>query len=270
MRSRVLAVAALLVLAGCGGVGPSPGPAPGPATTTEPPQYPPGVTEDGLRDADALVDAHRSSVREDGATTRLRMNITARADDRTGTTTAGAETVTAGAETMTVVYDEEWRAAPGLGRIRNAWRQSLVTENGSTLQGQVQLYVNESVVVTRNRTTGEWTTRTNPRDDGYDELLLAQVAASPLLERTFEAGNFSVADVERRNGRTVTTLSAYEGTFTGEGREVFAATVEVAASGRVLSLSVRRDDDATTAAGERRTNVTWSDGTDVERPEWAP
>lgn len=263
MRSRALAVAALLVLAGCGGVGPSPDSGPGPAPTTEPPQYPPGVTEDGLRDADALVAAHRSSVHEDGATTRLRMNITARADDRTGATTVGAET-------MTVVYDEEWRAAPGLDRVRNAWRQSLVTENGSTRQGQVQLYANESVVVTRNRTTSEWATRTEPRDGSYDELLLAQVAASPLLDRTFEAGNFSVTDVERRNGRTVTTLSVYEGTFTGEGRAVFAATVEVAASGRVLSLSVRRDDDATTAAGERRTNVTWSDGTDVERPEWAP
>lgn len=248
-----VALAALLVLAGCSGLDPAPESGPDQPTTTETPVYPPGVTEAGLADADALLAAHRESVREHGAVTDLRVNMTGRVDNRT----------------VTVGLEERWRASAGLARVRHTWRQTQVTDGESTLQGRVAMYVNESHVLTRETDNGTVTATSKPRDDSYDELLLTQVSGSLTLEGAFGAANFSVVNTERRGDRWVTTLGAYDETFTDDGRTLFTATVEVAASGRVLSLSVTRDPHANRPAGQRTTRVTWANGTAVDPPDWA-
>lgn len=253
MRSAVPAVAAavLLVVAGCSGVGPSPDPTAEPAPTTDAPAYPPGVTEDGLENPDALVSAHREHVVEHGAVTNATFRFTAPDDG-----------------SVTLVVEETWRTTAGLDRIRHTWRHSRVTESGATEQGRIETYANESVVVTRNATNGEPTTTAEPRE-WQEDALRSQVAREPDLERALTGGDFHVAATERRDGRTVTTLKAYSETLTEDGRRVFAATVEVTERGRVLSLSVTRNPDANTAAGRQRAHVTWSAATTVERPAWA-
>lgn len=253
MRSALPAVAAaaLLVLAGCSGVGPSPDPTAEPAPTTEAPAYPPGVSEDGLENADALVDSHREHVVEHGAVTNATFRFAAPDDD-----------------SVTLVVEETWRATAGLDRIRHTWLHSRVTENGTTERGRIETYANESVVVARNATNGDATTTAEPRE-WQEDALRSQVARESDLERALTEGDFRVAATERRGGRVVTTLEAYSETLTEDGRQMFAATVEVAESGRVLSLSVTRDADANTAAARQRTEITWSNATTVERPAWA-
>lgn len=257
MRSALPAVAAalLLVLAGCSGVGPSPDPTPEPTPeTTTQPQYPPGVQAEAeaLVNPDALLRAHRESVREHGAVTDVAMNMTGHPDD----------------QTVSVVVEESWRAAPGLSQITHTWQQTRVTANGSWDEGYVELYANETVVVTRQVEDENVTMSSQERGDTYDDLLLAQATASPLLERAFEQGRFAVTGTERRNGRTVTTLRAAEEELTDEGRSLFVATLEVTAAGRVLSVSVTRDRNANQPGGRRTVELTVSKGTGVQRPEW--
>jgi hypothetical protein len=256
MRPAVPAVAAaaLLVLAGCAGVDPMPEPAPGPAPgTTEATPYPPGVTAEGLEDADALLRAHRESVRERGVVTDLTMNMTGRGDG----------------DARSVAIEERWWASAGLERVRQVWRQNWTSAVGTAGRKRVELYANESAVATREYVDGNATTTVEPRDDSADERLLAQASTSQLLEYVFDDGNFTVVDVERRGGHTVTTLEAYDETLTDDGRAVFAATVEVTASGRVRSLSVTHDRHANSPGGDWTMRATLSDGTAVDPPEWA-
>ena len=95
MRQSLPLVAAVLLVAfaGCSAV-----PTPGPDTpTTTSPEYPPGVTEDGLDDDDTLLEAHRESVLERGAvvvstsTVERRVNDEVRTFDLSGEARAGPD-----------------------------------------------------------------------------------------------------------------------------------------------------------------------------------
>lgn len=254
MRPALPAVAAalLLVLAGCSGVGPSPDPtpAPSPETTTQP-QYPPGVEAEVLVHPRELLDAHRESVREHGVVTEVHVNITGRPDD----------------QTVSVVVEEVWRAEPRLSQLTYTRQQTRLTANGSADEKYIELYANESVVVTRRVEDENVTRSSQDRGDAYDDLLVTQ-AASHRLERAIENGEFSVVGTERRNGRTVTTLRAVDEELTDHGRSLFAATLRVTAEGRVLSASITRDRSANEPGERRTTELTFSNASDVQRPDW--
>jgi hypothetical protein len=88
MDWRPVAVAAVVVLAGCGAlagaVSDDPGrseatstltPVPVPEVTATPVPLPPGVNESGVRDADALLDAHQSALQGRSYTLRVRLRV---------------------------------------------------------------------------------------------------------------------------------------------------------------------------------------------------
>ena len=88
MDWRPVAVAAVVVLAGCGALGGAgsddPGrseatstltPAPVPGVTATPVPLPPGLVEGGVSDADRLVDAHRSALGGRSYTLRVQLRV---------------------------------------------------------------------------------------------------------------------------------------------------------------------------------------------------
>ncbi|MEF8852212.1 MAG: hypothetical protein V5A44_06745 [Haloarculaceae archaeon] len=89
MNWRPVGLVLLVVLAGCGSIvaggdDPASGaggstetltPAPVPEVTATPFPLPPGVTDSGVGDADALLDAHRSTLRSQSYTLRVRLRV---------------------------------------------------------------------------------------------------------------------------------------------------------------------------------------------------
>ncbi|MUV61712.1 hypothetical protein [Halobacterium sp. CBA1126] len=240
-----VAAVALVVLAGCNGVGPAPG-------TERPPEptYPPGVTADGVSNATALVDAHREHVVAHGAVVR------------SNSTTA----IRIAGEVRAVETTATARATPDLTRIHVVSRGVRVSGNETTA-GRFEVYANETTVLRRMQYGNETSVRAESRDGGAP-LVVERVVQAQHLRGALDSLEFAVVDTERRDDRTVTTLSADETTLSGDAPSRNAATLEVAASGRVLSLSVTRDRNTTTPVGRRTLDVTWADATTVEPPEW--
>jgi|AntRauMinimDraft_4_1070384.scaffolds.fasta_scaffold00019_35 hypothetical protein len=253
MRQPLHAVAAvaLVVLAGCSGV-PTSGPD---VPTTESPVYPPGVTEDGLDDWRALLDAHSESVRDHGAVV-------------TSNTTVEAPV---NGEVRTVELNAEGRAAPDAGPVYFESERLRVAGNDSTTREQVAGYADHEAVTRRDVVDGNASVARESRDR-VAALRDRHVVRERQLQRVLSAGSFSVASVEQRDGRWVTTLVANEAELTDDGddhRSEFSATIEVAASGRMLSLTFTRDPYADQRLGREDARITWTSGMPVETPEWA-
>lgn len=244
---RAVTVVLLVALAGCGAV-----PTPGPDTpTTTSPEYPPGVTEDGLDDADTLLDAHRESVLERGAvvvstsTIERRVNGEIRSFDLSGTARAGPD---AGP----VYYETE--------RVR-------VSGDGDVVDVRVAGYADREGVTERFVTDGNASIEREPRDL-LGPLRDRYVAREWELQRALSADEFAVAAVERRGGEWVTTLVANEGSVADDEGQ-FSTSIEVSETGRVQSLTLTRTPGSAGGVGREELRVTWSDGTTVEAPEWA-
>jgi len=254
MRQSLPALAAvtLLAIAGCGGF-PAPNPGPEPPTT-EQPQYPPGVTEDGLEDARALIDAHRASVREHGAAVTSNTTVTAPLGD----------------EVQTVELWSAGRAAPDGGPVHYESENPRVFTNGTVVRQTVATYADHETV-TRRVVAGGNVTVESESQDRVAAMRDRRVALDGELQRTLSAGSFTVASVERRDGRWVTRLVANEGELSDgdDSRGEFSASVEVAQSGRVLSLAFTRDPYPDERVGREESRVTWTNGTTVDAPAWA-
>lgn len=269
MRRVLLAVgvAALLVTAGCGGTS-------GPATTattestttaatTEttqtttigPPEYPAGVSADGVENASAVVAAHRSHVVANGAVVKGVTNTTGTVNNRSIIVNA--------TETATLSPN-----ATALTWTVNGER----TTNGTTETTLDESYwANESVLVSRVATTGNVTVRTQNRTGIYDDVVVNAASKDRLLSAALENANYSVAATEYVDGRWLTTLESVNGTYSGRATvEEFDATIVVAASGRVVSME--RDWVAETDRSQNRYHdeFTWSPAEPVERPDWVP
>lgn len=253
MRQSLHAVAAvaLLVLAGCSGI---PTPSPGPdAPTSERPVYPPGVTDGGLEDVRALLDAHRESVRERGAAVTRTSTVEAPVND----------------EVRTVELASEARAAPDGGPVYYESERPRVGVNGSVVSERIAVYADRDGV-TRRVVADENVTVERESRDRVAALRDRHVALEGTLQRALSAGAFSVASVEQRDGRWVTALVANEGGLGDDDRRSeFSASVVVAQSGRVLSLTMTRDPYPDRRVGSEQVRVTWTTGTTVEAPEWA-
>lgn len=253
MRQSLHAAAAvaLVVLAGCSGV-PNPGPD---EPTTASPEYPPGVTENGLDDARKLLDAHRESVRERGATVTSDTTVEAPVDG----------------EVRTVELSSEARAAPDAGPVYVDFERLWVSGNRSATRERVATYADREAVTRSVVTDGNASVEREPRNR-VAALRGQHVVRERQLQRALSAGGFGVASVERRDGRWVTTLVANEAELTDDGddrRSEFSASVTVAASGRMLSLTMTRDPYADQRVGREQVRVTWTSVTTVEEPEWA-
>jgi hypothetical protein len=250
--ATVVAAVAVVVLAGCSGL-------PASGSDTPPagaPEYPPGVTEDGLDDPRALVDAHVQSVREHGATVNSTASVSVPPDD----------------EPRTAELSGTARAAPDGGPLYRSSERVRVSVNDSVTRERVETYANDTTVLRRVVTDGNASVEREQRDR-LAELRDRHVARERLLLRTLTTGNFGVAGVEsREDGQTVTTLVASDQSLGDEGGDsasVFSARLTVTGSGRVLSLSLNRDPDTDDPRTGEEVEVTWANGTAVEPPEWA-
>ncbi len=240
-----VAVVVLLVVAGCIGQGPAP--LPDDSTDTTP--YPPGVTADGVSNASALVDAHSDHVTTHGAVV----------------TSNGTTIVRIGGEPRTVETSATARATPNLTRIHVVSWGVRVSGN-ETAPERYEVYANETTVLQRIEYENETSVRVERRGDA--PIVVERVVRAQPLRSALESLNFEVVGTERQHGRTVTTLSADETTLSDDTPSQNAATLEVAASGRVLSLSTVRDQNTTTAVGRRTLDVTWANAKTVEPPAW--
>ncbi|WP_353634159.1 hypothetical protein ABSL23_13880 [Halobacterium sp. NMX12-1] len=238
-----VAAVALLLVAGCMGQGPAPAP-----DSTETTPYPPGVSADGVANASALVDAHSDHVTTHGAVV----------------TSNGTTTVRIGGEPRTVETNATARATPNLTRIHVVSWGVRVSGN-ETAPERYEVYANETTVLERIAHENETSVRSERRGDA--PIVVERVVRTQPLRGVLGALDFEVAGTERRNGRTVTTLTADETALGDDTPSRHAATLEVAASGRVLSLSTVRDRN-TTAVGQRTLDVTWANATTVEPPAW--
>jgi hypothetical protein len=258
MRSALPAVAVvvLLVLAGCSGVDPIPdGPDDFDETTdsVESSPYPPGVNESAVVSTNTLLVAHRDQVRQSGALVEVNQSLTM-------PTAEGP---------VTLELQSTVRGTPGLTRVLREQQYEVLGDDGSVVTKRTAMYANQTALVTWEGSGGNVTVTTG-HNEHRREFVTKQVSRIDVLRQTFTGREFRVVDTERRGGRTVTTLVAQETTFTDDGRRVFDATVEVASDGRILSLSVTRNDDANTPANKRQIRITWSNATDVDPPSWAP
>jgi len=247
----VVTAVTLVALAGCSGLPASGSDAP----STESTEYPPGVTETGLDDARALVDAHVESVREHGATVNSTATVSVPLDEPTTAELSGAG-----------------RAAPNSGPVYWMSERLRVSVNDTATRERVETYANDTTVVRRVVIDGNASVEREQRDR-LTEFRDRHVARERLLLRTLTAGNFSVAGVEsRESGRAVTTLVANEqslGDGDGDSASVFSARLTATERGRVLSLSFTRDLNTTDSRTGREMEVTWTNGTTVEPPAWA-
>lgn len=259
-----VAVAALLVTAGCSGAS---GPATmattdatesttTPATTTVgPPEYPAGVSADGIENVSTLVDAHRAHVIEYGAVLDSVTDMNATVDNRS----------------ITVAASETAVLSP------NATALSWTLDGSRTMNGTSETtldesyWANDSVFVSRVATTGNVTIGTQNRTGIYDDLVVNAAVKDRVLEAALSNANYTVAGTEYVDGRWLTTLQSVNGTYSGQRPLVaFDTTVVVASSGRVLSMERGWVTETERSRNRHHGEFTWSPTRPVERPDWVP
>ncbi|MEE6209950.1 hypothetical protein U3A55_07275 [Salarchaeum sp. III] len=203
--------------------------------------YPPGVTAAGVENAGRLLAAHEASVLDRGVHTIAQTTIDGVVRE----------------QAFGVVSQSVVRFAPNGSRVR--WTNAGVNSirNETTAQ-DTRYYANETAVATRVRQQGNVTARERNRSDLYDDILLNAASQRRVLQSSLANAEYAVASVEERNGTTVTTLVAENGTYDGD-RPVtaFDATLEVSASGRVLSFTRTRTLRTAASVEHHRTAVTW-------------
>ncbi|MFC3476943.1 hypothetical protein [Halobacterium litoreum] len=265
-----VAVVALLVLAGCSGASaPSDPTATGtttdaattdepttsPATTTQSAAsgYPPGVSADGVENASALAEAHRASVVERGAVLTATTRTNGTVNNRT----------------VAVDASETARLTANASELR--WSVSATTTRGNaTTRLDERYYANESTLVSRVEREGNVTVRSRNRSSFWNRAVLGAASKARIVNVTLSNANYAVADVAERDGRTVTTLVAENGTYSGRQPVVeYNATVTVAESGRVLSLTRSWTSETDRSRTRYVSELAWSPATSVERPGWA-
>lgn len=225
MNVRVATLVVLVVLSQVGWAGSAAAP---PATTTvEGTPLPPGVTESGIEDDETLVAAHNDALNATGFGFRFRANVSAGGARQT-TTQCG--TVATGL-TPLVIYSKSERRV-----------------GGETTRFATDIWANETKTVVRYRGANETRLRSYNRtgdtlgvpDETWAHLpradLDSQVTHAWLLELALAAGNYTVADVERDNGRPVTVLRATNATDPNVSD--FEAQLVVDSRGRVRELSL--------------------------------
>lgn len=267
----VLAVALLLVTAGCGGLGGSSGTATpdgaaGTATDaggtgTAPGAggdlSVPGVENGRLTDPSALADAHRRALTNDSFESRLRSNLSQRVPTSSNSTQVVETTIV-----QRVV------AEPGARpyRYRRTDRATGVT---------FQAWGNDSVQAVRGIQNDQVVTRRV----GQPQSPAAITTARPLAAY-LSLGEYHVVERTTRDGEAVVVLRAdglsvenSSGLFVSGSENVsnFTATAVVGGEGRIRSLSLSADYtiDGEAATVDLTYEVVRIGGASFERPDWA-
>ncbi|MFB6175677.1 MAG: hypothetical protein ABEI99_00770 [Halobaculum sp.] len=232
----VAAVAVVVLLAGCSGVGNQSTPRStttdsqtptAAATSTDRPvsaaTLPPGVNSTGVENASRLVAAHESAVIREGGRVETTTNATLGAGP--------------------ILSETERTATPNLTTVRYDARVTGEGVAGASVR-EVTIYGNETSVRQRVTVDGNVTTATvRNRTDTFDVALVGLATARNPVRGALRRGNFSVTGVERTDEGAVLTLRADE--YDG-GRLVapanvsgYTATVRVTTDGLVRSVSER-------------------------------
>lgn len=263
---RVVAVALLLVTAGCGGLGGSSGTATPNGTTAETADDAggdagaltiPGVEDGRLTDSAALVDAHRRALTNDSFESRLRSNLTQRVPTSSNTTQLVETTIT-----QRVVAERGARPY----RYRRTDRAT-----GTTFQA----WGNDTVQAVR----GLQNDRVVTRRVGQPESPAAITTARPLAEY-LSLGEYRVVERTTRDGERLAVLRADglavendSGLFVSGSENVsnFSATAVVDGDGRIRSLSLTADYtiDGEAATVDLTYEVVRIGGVSFEQPDWA-
>ncbi|WP_254537271.1 DUF7537 family lipoprotein [Halomarina litorea] len=262
----VVAVALLLVVAGCGSPGGSgtptgtaDSPTASPASTTGNDSGAaslPGVTDGQLTDPAALADAHEAALLNDSFETRLVVNAT----ERVPTSSNGSAVVNT--STLQQVVAEEG-GRPYQYRLQNR-----------KLGSQFDVWANDSVEVTRAMQGG-----TVFQYKFGQPQSTASVTGANVVRSYLSLGNYTVTNTTTRDGATLVTLSADElaaderdGLFVRRSENVsnYSSTVVVDGEGRVRSLDVRAEYtvDGKAGAVDVSYRLVRVGGVETQRPDW--
>jgi len=176
-----LAVATLVVTAGCGGVLDAD---PDPGTDVDPAALPPGVTGDGIENTSRLVDAHVATLETVGFESTATLNITFEPTDGDRQTRTNTINVTA-----------ESGFAPFLAHSNMTF---MAATTATTYWG------NGSVAVTRTERQDRVRYRPFPTTLDKDRFL----AFGSTLSLLAQLGDYRVTGAEDRDGTTLVTLRA--------------------------------------------------------------
>lgn len=242
-----VALAAVLVLAGCGGTG-----APGASGTTESPSEqtpPPGVADGTLTDASALVDAHGDTLLDTGYAYSL--SVVGSQPNRTAN----------------VTFRDYATVGPDLSTYQSQSRQ---TGTGPTTV--TTIWSNGSVTLSRLQTESE--TRYSTAQDAQ---IRSRVTGESVLEGYLRGGNYTVAGTEQRDSRTLTRLTADE--YVKQTDEsmpapsnvsAFDATVLADGAGRIhsVNVSMRQQTPSGTLSLDVNYTLRRVGSVAVARPDW--
>lgn len=255
----VLAVALLVLLAGCGGVFGGDGGDGGDASTTAPTtttatpgggsvvdSYPDGVTDDGrLTDVSALVAGHDAALAD--ASYRAELHLEQVQSD--------------GDQRSERVTDQTVRVGDG------AYRTDLVTERTGSPTFNATAWSNGTVAVRQAYVGDEPRYQQLPAED-----FVAQLSGQRTLSGYIELGNYTVERVTGTDGETFVTLTADEYAGSGAGAEIetFESTLVVDGDGRIreYDLRVRTVSNGTTVTVDFHYEVATLGGVSVEKPGW--
>lgn len=257
----VVAVALLLVTAGCGGsTGGTPTPTAGPTntatdtettgpTTTVAGDRPPGVAADGSVNVTRLVAAHDSALTGEAFT--VEVNLT--------------RTLTRNGTTQQIVGVQRSKSN-GEGEFLTSFRQQAEFDIRQTTWG------NESVAVARANASGQIRYQRADPDRIRDNL-----TAGVFAEQFLSAGQFTLDSTESDGERFVLTATATSEDLSERlGRQVttvenYQGRVVVDRRGRIREFQVTFDVTLTSGAEgeiEVRMDLSGVGSTTVERPEW--
>lgn len=205
---------------------------------------PPGVTEDGVSTASALLAAHASALKETSYGFEYR-SIT-EVDGGTNATATQRGTVSAGFASF------ELRSVHG---DANRYRSTL--------------WANDSVLLTKRTADGTTWYDERTRNERLEAELDSAVTKTETLSVLLRSGTFEIAGTDRSAGRTLTTLRATEpaGGTRYENATDFDATLVVDSSGRVHEF--HRTVVTETSILRQDFELSVLDAATVERPEWA-
>lgn len=253
-RSRValpVLLASLLVLAGCSGV--SQLSSPNEPTAEE---LPPGVSQNGIENASALIDAHTTALDESGYAYRLNfqqaVNVTVDNQSSMQYETNLTQTT---------------RAEPG-GRPAFVTAEVYGAQAGQNQSQTVAYWWNDTTTLARISTGGQ--TQYMAVDQRPDEGQLYAPNEQFLRQVVFPS-NFSITGVDRSGGETLITLTATETNASLQGVTSYDATLVVDSEGRIHSATQYAviESGQGTQTVDLHYELTETSVSTVDQPEWA-
>ena len=237
----VLAIAVLLVTAGCLGA-----PGTDSAEPTPADGFPPGVTEDGVENATELLDAHNAALAESGYAFRV--------DSETEQTENG--TFDSALDNSTTTYT---------GRVAGTEFRLHVEGQSVDDNPTVDAWANNSVMLTRSEFGNQTRFNKGQRETNHNPW-------NTQLRSILDTGDFDVTERYVTDGKTFLVLRADElRTEHSDAYQTFDARAVVDLDGRVHELNATTTSESPSGTWTHTFNFELTEiGVEaVERPDWA-